>query len=65
LVEQALASVDPARREAAAREAMGIAMKDYAVIPVHHQIASWAMRKGLAYTPRTDEFTFAQHFRPQ
>ena len=65
LVEQALASVDPARREAAAREAMGIAMKDYALIPVHHQIASWAMKKGLAYTPRTDEFTFAQHFRPQ
>jgi peptide/nickel transport system substrate-binding protein len=65
LVEQALASVDPAKREAAAREAMGIAMADHAVIPVHHQIASWAMKKGLAYVPRTDEFTFAQHFRPQ
>ncbi len=65
LVEQALASVDPAKREAAAREAMGIAMKDYAVVPVHHQIATWAMKKGLAYVPRTDEYTFAQHFRPQ
>jgi peptide/nickel transport system substrate-binding protein len=65
LVEQALASVDPAKREVAAREAMGIAMKDYAVIPVHHQVATWAMKKGLAYVPRTDEFTFAHHFRLQ
>jgi peptide/nickel transport system substrate-binding protein len=65
LVERALGSVDPVRREAAAREAMGIAMRDYAVIPVHHQIASWAMKKSLAYVPRTDEFTFAHQFHPR
>jgi peptide/nickel transport system substrate-binding protein len=40
-------------------------MKDYAVIPVHHQTSSWALRKGLAYAPRTDEYTFAHHFRAQ
>jgi peptide/nickel transport system substrate-binding protein len=65
LVSQALGAVDPAKREVVARDAMGIAMRDYAVIPVHHQIASWAMKKSLAYTPRTDEFTFAHQFRQQ
>jgi peptide/nickel transport system substrate-binding protein len=40
-------------------------MQDYAIIPLHHQISSWAMRKGLAYTARTDEYTLAHEFRAQ
>jgi peptide/nickel transport system substrate-binding protein len=65
LLERAFASVDEKRREALARDAMRLAMRDYAVIPLHHQVATWAMRKPLAYAPRTDEFTFAHHFRAQ
>jgi peptide/nickel transport system substrate-binding protein len=65
LVERSLATLDEAKREAVAREAMTLAMQDHAVIPLHHQIASWAMRKGLAYGARTDEYTFAHHFRPR
>lgn len=65
LMEQALASVDRAKREALAREANTLAMQDLAFIPVHHQVVSWAMRANLAYTPRTDEFTFAHHFTPR
>jgi peptide/nickel transport system substrate-binding protein len=65
LLERAFASVDEKRREPLARDAMRLAMRDYAVIPLHHQIATWAMRRPLAYAPRTDEFTFAHHFRPQ
>ena len=49
--------------EAAA--AMRLAMRDYAVIPLHHQMATWAMKKPLVYAPRTDEFTFAHHFHTQ
>ncbi|MBI2960926.1 MAG: ABC transporter substrate-binding protein [Betaproteobacteria bacterium] len=63
LLERAFSSVDEKKREALAREAMGVAMKDLAVIPLHHQVALWAMRKGLAYTARTDEYTFAHHVR--
>jgi len=63
LLERGFASVDEKRREALAREAMRLAMRDYAVIPLHHQIATWAMRKSLAYAPRTDEFTFAHRFQ--
>ena len=65
LVEQALGTVDRSKREALAREAGALAMREVALIPLHHQIVSWAMRKNLAYTPRTDEFTFAHHFKPQ
>ena len=64
LVEQALASVDAKKRETLAQAAGAVAMQDIALIPLHHQIVSWAMRKNLRYTPRTDEFTFAHHFKP-
>ncbi len=65
LLERAFASVDEKRREALARGAMRLAMRDYAVIPLHHQITTWGMKKSLAYAPRTDEFTFAHYFRAQ
>ena len=65
LMEQALGTVDRAKREALAREAGTLAMQDLAFIPLHHQVVSWAMRANLAYTPRTDEFTFAHHFTPR
>ena len=63
LVEQALGTVDPKKRELLAQEAGALAMNDVALIPLHHQIVTWAMKKSLRYTPRTDEFTFAHHFK--
>jgi peptide/nickel transport system substrate-binding protein len=65
LLEQGFAITDDKKREALAQEAMTLAMRDLAVIPVHHQIATWAMKTGLTYTARTDEFTFAHHVRPK
>lgn len=65
LVKSALSSVDPAKREAFAREAAATALQETAVIPLHHQVASWAMRRGLAYPGRVDEFTFAHQVRPR
>jgi peptide/nickel transport system substrate-binding protein len=65
LVVQSLATLDEGKREALARDAMTAAMQDYAVIPLHHQMTTWAMRKGLAYTTRTDELTLASQFRAQ
>jgi peptide/nickel transport system substrate-binding protein len=64
LVAAALASVDQAKREALTRQATAIALKDVALIPLHHQYAAWAMRRDLRYTARTDEFTFANQFHP-
>ncbi|EGF30450.1 extracellular solute-binding protein, family 5 [Oxalobacteraceae bacterium IMCC9480] len=65
VIRSSLSAVDPAERENYARQAAGIALQDNAVIPMHHQIATWAMRKGLRYAARVDEFTFAQQFRAE
>ncbi len=64
LVHASLQSTDPAKRDANAREAMTLALKDYAVLPTHYQLASWAMKKGLNYPGRIDEFTFANLIKP-
>ena len=63
LIEQSLGTVDPAKRETAARAASAFAAREVAFIPLHYQVATWGMRKTLDYAARTDEFTFAHHFR--
>jgi peptide/nickel transport system substrate-binding protein len=65
LLREGFATLDEKKREALAREAATLALKDVPVILLHHQIASWAMKKGIAYNPRTDEYTFARDFRPR
>ena len=63
LLDQGFATVDEKKREAIAREAGAIALKDQALIPLHHQIAIWAMKAGMDYVARTDEYTFAHHMK--
>lgn len=65
LIAQSLGTVDPARREALARNASALAARDVAFIPLHYQVVTWAMKADLAYSARTDEFTFAHHFKPR
>ena len=65
LLTQAFATTDPKAREAVVRDAMAAAMANVPVIPLHHQIVSWAMRSDITYTPRTDEFSFAHLFKPK
>jgi peptide/nickel transport system substrate-binding protein len=65
LLSQALETVDDAKREKLLQEAVIIAMGELGIIPLHHQINTWATRKGIGYTPRTDEYTLAHQFRPQ
>jgi len=64
LLEQGLTTVDSAKREKLLQDAAEIAALDQAVIPLHYQVNTWAARKGLAYTPRTDERTYAHEIRP-
>lgn len=65
LVQSSLSSVDEKQRQEFARQAATVALTDYAVIPLHHQYATWALRRGIKYTPRIDEFTFAHQFHIQ
>jgi len=61
----ALATVDDAKREKLLQQATEIAINDLGIIPLHHQVNLWGMRKGIVYTPRTDERTLAHEFRIQ
>ena len=45
-------------------EATEIAIGDLGIIPLHYQVNTWAMRKGLRYEARTDENTLAMGVRP-
>jgi peptide/nickel transport system substrate-binding protein len=64
LLLQGLATVDDAKRAQLLLEATGVAMRDRGIIPLYHQVNIWAARKGITYTPRTDERTYAHEFRP-
>jgi peptide/nickel transport system substrate-binding protein len=64
ILAQALGTVDDEKREKLLQQASEIAIGDMGLIPLHYQINVWAMRKGLAYAPRADEYTLAQFVRP-
>ncbi len=53
---------DDRQREDAARSVAALALKDNPVIPLHHEVVTWALKRGLAYPGRVDQFTFAWQF---
>ena len=65
LLEQALATVEDAKRERLLQQATEVGMADVGIITLYHQENLWAARKGIVYTPRADERTFAHQFRAQ
>ncbi|MGL4728004.1 MAG: ABC transporter substrate-binding protein [Bosea sp. (in: a-proteobacteria)] len=56
-VEEALATVDDAKREALLGEASEMAFNDVGIIPSHYQLNTWAIRKNVKMVPRADEYT--------
>lgn len=62
MLEEALRTVDDGKREKLLQEAVAVAVTDVGLIPIHHQVVTWAARKGIAYNPRTDERTYAHQF---
>jgi peptide/nickel transport system substrate-binding protein len=65
IVEQALATIDVEKRESLYREAERLAMPDMPIIPLHHQVNIWAVRKGLTFHVRMQERTNAWDIEPQ
>ena len=59
VIEEALATVDDAKRQDLLAKATEMAIEDLAIIPLHYQVNTWAVREGLSYVPRTDEYTRA------
>ena len=63
LTDEGLRTADDARREEIFRQAMRVAMEDVALIPLHMQKNVWALRGGLTYEARADEYTLAASVR--
>ncbi len=63
LLDQALATVDDAKRETLLQQATEVGVGDFGIIPLYHQVNLWGTRKSITYTPRTDERTLAHEFR--
>jgi peptide/nickel transport system substrate-binding protein len=64
LLEQALGTIDDGRRAALLAQASRTAMADYALLPLHFEMTTWAMRKELSYVPRVDQSTQAMMVKP-
>jgi peptide/nickel transport system substrate-binding protein len=63
-LEEALRTVDDAKREALIAEASQIVMADHGLLPLHFEVSVWAMKKGLTYEGRADQITIAQNVHP-
>ena len=46
LLEQALATVDNAKREKLLQQATELVINDTGLVPLHYQVNTWAARKG-------------------
>ncbi len=64
VLDKALSTVDFDKRNVLLAEAAEIVMGDVGLIPIHYQKNTWAAKKGLKVTPRTDEYTLAMSVRP-
>lgn len=65
MVIEALQTFDEGRRTEITREATKVAMEDVSLIPIHFQVATWAARNNIDFTPQMSEFTFAAAARPR
>ncbi len=61
MIEDALATVDDAKRAALLAKATEVAIGDGAIIPLHYQVSTWAAKKGISYKARTDEYTLGMY----
>lgn len=63
-LDQALATIDDAKREKLLQTAMAQVAADTGIIPIHFEKTPWAMKANLTYVPRVDQQTMAQYIRP-
>jgi peptide/nickel transport system substrate-binding protein len=65
LIDQALGEGGRDPRAALWRAATRLALvEDAGLLPLHHQVNLWAMRRGLAFEAHPDELTIATRLRP-
>jgi peptide/nickel transport system substrate-binding protein len=59
LLDQALRTVDTKQREKYLQEATEAGINDLGIIPLHYEVSTWAVKKGLAYKANTNQYTLA------
>jgi peptide/nickel transport system substrate-binding protein len=64
IFEHAIAVIDDAARERELQHAVEIAAADLPLIPLHYEVSTWALRKGLLYPGRADQYLVAMSVRP-
>ncbi|MCW2244276.1 ABC transporter substrate-binding protein [Azospirillum canadense] len=64
MLDTALATVDDAQREKLLQAAVKRAMDATIIVPLHYEVTVWAMKKGLSYEPRADQYTLAAKVVP-
>ncbi|MBC2711603.1 MAG: ABC transporter substrate-binding protein [Desulfosarcina sp.] len=62
-LQEALRTVDRKKHEELLIKATEIAIENLGIIPLHYQVAIWAMRDGISYVARTDEYTLPTSVR--
>lgn len=63
-LEEALRTIDDGRRSALLQEATKIAVSDYALLPLHFEKSTWAMKKAISYPGRNDQMVRADFITP-
>ncbi|ONG57038.1 ABC transporter substrate-binding protein [Pseudoroseomonas deserti] len=58
-LQEALRTMDDAARNKLLAEASEIAFRDFAILPLHHEVSVWAGRQGITYATRADQYTLA------
>ena len=64
VLAQAMITIDDARREALLQQVAEIAMADQAIVPLFHQENVIALRRGLNFVARADDYMPAGDIRP-
>jgi len=62
--EHAIAVIDDGVRERELQHAVEIAVADAGYVTLHYEVSTWALRKGLTYPGRADQYLLATAVRP-
>lgn len=63
IIQSAFSEFDPAGRQELLQRAMAIVAEDLPLIPLYFQRTCYGVKKGLQWTPRSDEMILAKEFR--
>jgi peptide/nickel transport system substrate-binding protein len=65
VLEEGLRTVDDKKRLVLFQDAVKMVVDDAVLVPIHHQVTTWAAKRSIDYVGRTDERTYAHAFFPK